>query len=49
MSMRLLAGALLFAAIQPLLAQQACSSLSALTLPHTTITSAVIAPEGAIQ
>jgi feruloyl esterase len=43
---RLFACALLLAAIEPLFAQQACSSLSALSLPHTTITSAVSAPEG---
>ena len=50
MPTRLLAGALLLlAAIQPLLAQQPCSSLSALTLQHTTITSAAVVPEGAIQ
>ncbi|HEY6344949.1 MAG TPA: tannase/feruloyl esterase family alpha/beta hydrolase [Bryobacteraceae bacterium] len=48
MPIRLLIGALLFAAIQPLLAEQPCSSLSALTLPHTTITSAVNVPEGPV-
>jgi len=46
MPTRLLAAALLFAAIPPLLAEQPCSSLSAITLPHTTITSAVDVPEG---
>jgi hypothetical protein len=46
MPTRLLAGALLFAAIPPLLAEQPCSSLSALSLPHTAITSAVNVPEG---
>jgi feruloyl esterase len=40
--------ALLLAASEPLIAQQACSSLSALGLPHTTITSAVAVPEGTI-
>jgi hypothetical protein len=45
---RLFTGALLLASIEPLVAQQACSGLSALSLPHTTITSAVSAPEGAI-
>jgi feruloyl esterase len=45
---RLFAGALLLASIEPLVAQQACSGLSALSLPHTTITSAVSAPEGAV-
>ena len=45
---RFFASALLLAAIEPLLAQQTCSSLSALALPHTTITSAVMAPEGTI-
>ena len=43
---RFFAGALLLVAVKPLLAQQACSSLSALSLPHTTITSAVVVPEG---
>jgi hypothetical protein len=46
---RLLTGALLFAAIQPLFADQPCSSLSALTLPHTTIASAVNLPEGPVR
>src|SRR5579862_5375128 len=46
---RLFAGAVLLAAIEPLLAQQTCSSLSALSLPHTTITSAVSVPEGVIS
>ncbi len=45
---RLLAAALLLAALEPLLAQQPCASLSALSLPHTTITSAVAVPEGTI-
>jgi hypothetical protein len=49
MPTRLVAGTLLFATIQPLLAEQTCSSLSALTPPHTTITSAVDVPEGAIR
>ena len=48
MRTRLFAGALLLAALQPLLAQQTCASLSALSLPHTTIVSAVDAPEGAL-
>jgi hypothetical protein len=39
---------LLLAAIQPLLAQQQCAALSALSLLHTTITSAAIAAEGPI-
>jgi feruloyl esterase len=46
---RLFAGALLLAAIQPLFAQQQCASLSALVLPHTTITSAVSVAEGTIR
>jgi feruloyl esterase len=48
MSTRLLAGALLLAAIEPALAEQACSSLSALKLPNTTIVSADNHPESAI-
>ena len=42
------AGALLLAAIEPLQAKEACSRLAALSLPHTTITSAVVTPEGTI-
>ena len=38
-------GGLLLAAIPQLLADQACASLSGLSLPHTTIVSAVSAPE----
>jgi hypothetical protein len=49
MPTRLLAGTLLCAAIQPLLAEQMCSGLSALTLPHTTIASAVDVPEGPVR
>jgi feruloyl esterase len=45
---RVFAGALLLAAIKPLLAQQECSKLSTLNLPHTTIASAVVVPEGPI-
>jgi len=47
---RFFAGALLLfiASINPVLAQQACSDLSALSLPYTTITSAVIVSEGPI-
>jgi hypothetical protein len=45
---RLWAGVLLLAAMHPLLAQQQCAALSALNLPHTTITSAAMVPEGAI-
>ena len=45
---RLFTAALLFGALEPLLAEQECSSLSALSLPHTTIVSAVNAPEGKI-
>ena len=48
MRTRLLAGALFLAALKPLLAQQPCSGLSALNLPHTTITSAIAVPEGTI-
>jgi feruloyl esterase len=48
MSARLLVGALLLAAIEPSLADQACSNLSALALPNTTIVSAVSVPEGKI-
>lgn len=46
---RLFAAALLMPAMQPLLAQQQCAALSALSLPHTTITSAEIAAEGPIR
>jgi hypothetical protein len=45
---RLLAAILLLAAIEPAFADQACSSLSALELPNTTIVSAATVPEGAI-
>jgi len=48
MRTRFLAVALLLAAVGSLLAQQPCASLSALTLPHTTITSAVAVREGTI-
>src|SRR5690349_8220543 len=48
MRTRFLAGALLFGAIHQLIAEQPCSSLSALTLPHTRITSALDAPEGPV-
>lgn len=48
MSSRLLAGALFFAAIEPALADEACSKLLALKLPNTTIASAVSVSEGAI-
>jgi hypothetical protein len=44
---RLFAGAALLATVQLVPAQQACSSLSALPLPHTAIVSAVDAPAGA--
>ncbi|MGH9645569.1 MAG: tannase/feruloyl esterase family alpha/beta hydrolase, partial [Bryobacteraceae bacterium] len=45
---RLFGGVLLLAAVEPLLAQTECSKLSTLNLPHTTITSAALVPEGAI-
>jgi hypothetical protein len=45
---RLLAGVLFLASLEPILAQQPCSSLATLNLPHTTITSAVAVPEGTI-
>src|SRR6187549_788898 len=48
MLIRLLAGSLLLAGIEPALADQACSSLSALKLANTTIVSAVSVPEGPI-
>ncbi|PWU05199.1 MAG: tannase/feruloyl esterase family alpha/beta hydrolase, partial [Terriglobia bacterium] len=46
---RLFAGALLLMGLDRGFAQQTCSNLSGLTLPHTTITSAAVAPEGKIQ
>jgi hypothetical protein len=36
MHARLVAGALLMAAVRPVLAEEACSRLSALHMPHTT-------------
>ena len=45
---RIFTSTLLLMAIEPALAQQACSELSALSLPHTTIMSAAIVPEGPI-
>ena len=48
MFIRLLAGTLLLAGIEPAFADQACSSLSALKLANTTIVSAVSVPEGPI-
>src|ERR1700722_8646070 len=45
---RLLAGVLFLASLEPILAQQPCSSLATLNLPHTTITSAIAVPEGTI-
>src|SRR5690349_23174438 len=45
---RFLASALFFAAIEPALADQACSRLLALKLPNTTIVSAISVPEGSI-
>lgn len=41
---RFFAGALLLVAVEPLVAQPACANLAALSLPRTTITSAVLAP-----
>ena len=45
---RLFACGLLLATIRPALADPVCSSLSALSLPHTTIVSAVVVPAGTI-
>jgi feruloyl esterase len=45
---RLFAGVLFLLAIGPLFAEQSCSSLLGLSLPHTTIVSAVDAPKGTI-
>jgi len=49
MLIRHLAAALLVAAVQPAFAQQPCSELTALKLPHTAILSAVVVPEGPVQ
>jgi hypothetical protein len=46
---RYLLAACLAAAVQSAFAQQPCAELAALNLPHTTILSAVIAPEGPLQ
>jgi feruloyl esterase len=48
MFIRLLAGTLLLAAVEPARADQACSSLAALELANTTIVSATSVPEGPI-
>jgi len=37
---------LIMASLEPVIAQQSCSGLTALNLPHTTISSAIVAPEG---
>jgi len=49
MPTRVFVGAVFFMALNPVLAQQACSDLSALNLPYTTIESAVSIPEGPFQ